>query len=135
MKTILNISLILSVFILFSCNKDDSKDENNNIELIVGEWQLDKRFFLGKDGSVTEVELDPCDQFTTLTFNDDFTYFYTLRTGTNCEANNDRSGVYEFIEENRIILEGNTFAIYTIRGTVLDANYQESFFSEEFIKL
>lgn len=91
MKTLAKTTLLLIIILLFSCSKDDSSDDTDmdNTELILGDWQLYKIFFNAEDGSTTEMELDACDTLRTFTFNDDFTYLYILRSGDNCETNND----------------------------------------------
>jgi len=138
MKTVFKISVIFTLFILFSCTSDDdSNDETmvSNAELLVGTWQLETRLI-----NDTPQQLNSCEMLESISFTEALGYRKITRSGTNCETSTQMNGTYELnqIETNFIVIgEGFSFRaiIRSIDENNLTLTYDESEIEERFSKI
>ncbi|PCI32420.1 MAG: hypothetical protein COB60_09760 [Flavobacteriaceae bacterium] len=106
MKKIITYSLLLSIFFLTSCSKDD---EIYDETAIIGTWTLSSYFIEGE-----EMELDDCDTTSTMNFEENYNYAqHTFQyINDNCTKTYSEIGVWKFLGKNVFTTtpqEGSTY--------------------------
>ncbi|WCO03559.1 lipocalin-like domain-containing protein [Psychroserpens ponticola] len=140
MKTLFKSILLLSIFLLSSCNKDSNDDDDyddvrNNAELIMGVWQIETRLINNNPQN-----LDNCEILETISFSEDLIYDKVTFSGNSCEIETQTTGTITYNnEETNFTVIGQNFGfrafILNIDENNLTLAYDESELEERFTKL